>query len=115
MPIVLANVSKTNSNLFGILILIIFFLKKIYIFISKMSFPSITENYQLEAKSELISPLENIVSEYSSIDDYAKLIKYNPKLYSFKKYFKGKLPDIYKAIDVYDNLDLIKYIIKKSK
>lgn len=58
----------------------------------------------------LIPDLENIISEYCDVHDYGKLIKLRPKLYSWKKYFNGELPDIYDAINVYDNLDLIEFL-----
>jgi hypothetical protein len=40
--------------------------------------------------SELIPELENIVSEYTDSDDYKKLMIYNPKLYTDKR-FRSKL------------------------
>ena len=64
--------------------------------------------------SKVIPDLENIIVQYLDIDDYSKIIKYNPKLYSWQKYFAGKLPTIYDAINIYDNLHLVKYIIKKN-
>ncbi len=66
-------------------------------------------------ESKLIPVIENIIAEYSDVNDYAKLIKYNPILYSWDKYFKNRLPSIYDAINIYDNLDLIKYILSKYK
>lgn len=65
-------------------------------------------------KARLIPDLENIVAEYLDVHDYAKLIRYNSKVHSWEKYFKGKLPDIHQAINVYDNLDLVKYIVLKT-
>ena len=64
--------------------------------------------------SQLIPDLENIIAEYLDIDDYTNLIIYNPKLYCWEKYFNHQLPDIHDAINIYDNLDLVKYIIQKT-
>ena len=62
----------------------------------------------------LILDLVNIIIEYLDIHNYAELIKLNSGKYSWKKYFKGKLPDIYESINIYDNLDLVKYIVAQD-
>ena len=63
---------------------------------------------------QLISDIENIIVEYLDIDDYSKIIKYNPKLYSWEKYFKGNLPSIVDMIHIYSNSDLVEYILQKN-
>src|SRR6059058_5308121 len=62
-----------------------------------------------DVTKELIPDLENIVSQYLDIHDYSKLISLKPNRYSWLKYFPV-LPDIYDAIEEYDNLDLVKYL-----
>lgn len=45
--------------------------------------------YQRKVESELIDPLETIVSEYADIKTYLELIKYNPKKYTLEKLEKN--------------------------
>jgi len=65
-------------------------------------------------KAELCFDIVNIIAEYSSVQDYAKFIQYNPKLYSWNKYFNNNLPNIYDAINLYDCIDLINYKISNN-
>jgi hypothetical protein len=73
------------------------------------------EECKINSPRNLIPDLENIVSEYTYPNDYAKLIKENPSKYSWDKYYKSKdLPDLKNAIES-DNLSLVTYLFNKGK
>lgn len=81
---------------------------------NKNKFCHAHQTNEKKEEAELYNDVENIVAEYLEPEDYEKLIKYDPKFYSWDKYYKLKtLPTIHEAIAM-DNTSLVNYLYNKS-